>query len=396
MPVPAAVTLTALEQFKAPSKAFPERLFSLDLFRGTTIAAMILVNAQSDEDAAFWPLKHTTWNGWTTADLVFPFFLFIVGVSLVYSFESRLWRGESRRQITLFVLRRGLVLFAAGVLLNGFPNHYHLATWRVEGVLQRIAICYVIGALLTLWYGRRARIAAIVLCLVGYWALLQFVPVPGYGTPGHDIPLLDPNHNLAAWLDRKLFAGHLLEGTSDPEGLLATIPAIATVLFGVFTGEWLRFRSSHSHARATAAWMIAAGIAAIAVGEIISIWLPLNKKLWTSSFAVFTAGFALVFLALCYWLADVLQWRGRWTKPLLVFGMNPIAAYIFSEGVGHAAAWLLGLSNADQQIPGPESYGRLALHFSPALLSLAGSIVFLLFCWLAMWALYRKRIFLKI
>jgi predicted acyltransferase len=194
------------------------RLQSLDLFRGATIAAMILVNDNGDERAAYWPLKHSAWNGWTPTDLVFPFFVFIVGVSMVFSFASRLKRGESRSHLMLHALWRAAILFVLGVFLNGFPNRYHASTIRIEGVLQRIALCYLIAAVLVLWTGARGRWVAIGICLVGYWVLMRFVPVPGFGVPTHDIPLLDHDRNLAAWLDRKVFPGHLYEGAPDPEG----------------------------------------------------------------------------------------------------------------------------------------------------------------------------------
>ena len=275
---------------------------ALDVFRGATIAGMILVNNPGDEQTAYWPLKHANWNGWTPTDLVFPFFLFIVGVSLAFSFSSRLRRGETRAQLLSHVLRRGLILFALGVFLNGFPDQYHPGTWRFYGVLQRIAICYVVSAILVLWSDRRGWIVTIVTCLVGYWLLMRFVPVPGFGVPTHDIPLLDPDRNLAAWLDRTIPFGHLYEGTRDPEGVLSTIPAIATSLLGVLTGEWLR---SERSARTKAVGLAVFGAAGLAVGKFFDIWFPINKKLWTSSFVIFTAGMALVCLAVCYWVLDV-------------------------------------------------------------------------------------------
>src|ERR1039458_4551620 len=165
---------------KAPETS--ARLVSLDVFRGATIAAMILVNNPGNT-ASYWPLKHAQWNGWTPTDLVFPFFLFIVGVVMTFSFSSRLKRGESRRELLGHVLWRGLALFALGVFLNGFPNQYHLASWRVYGVLQRIAICYVVSAILALWADWRGWIITILSCLVGYWILMRFVPVPGFGVP---------------------------------------------------------------------------------------------------------------------------------------------------------------------------------------------------------------------
>ena len=196
---------------------------------------MILVN-DPGSTAAYEPLKHARWNGWTPTDLIFPFFLFIVGVSLVFSFESRLRRGDSRGALVLHTLRRSATIFAIGLLLNGLP-HFHLATWRIPGVLQRIAVAYLGAALITLYARTKARILWIAVLLLGYWALMRFVPVPGYGIPTHNIPLLHPNANLAAYLDRKLMFGHLWEGTRDPEGVLSTLPAIATALCGVLTGE---------------------------------------------------------------------------------------------------------------------------------------------------------------
>jgi predicted acyltransferase len=367
----------------------PERLLSLDLFRGVIIGGMILVNAQTDPEAAYWPLKHAEWNGWTPADLIFPSFLFIVGVSLVFSFESRLGRGQSRHQIMGFALRRSVVLFVLGLVLNAVPGHFHLETLRIPGVLQRIAICYLVASFLTLWSDWRARIATVVVCLAGYWALMCFVPIPGHGLPGQDIPLLHPDHNLASWLDRKLLWGHLFEPTRDPEGLLSTVPAIATALLGVLTGEWLR---TSRDARAKAAWMAVIGVCALMAGQILHIWFPINKKLWTSSFVIFTAGFSLVFLAVCYWALEIRKWRGRWKEPLLVFGMNPIAAYVFAGAAGTAAAWALGLTDRAESVLSD----LLSLNGDPAMMSLICSLIFVLVCWAAMWVLYRKRIFLKI
>jgi len=364
----------------------PERLQSLDFFRGLTIALMIAVNNNGDWSAAYWPLKHSDWNGWTPTDLVFPFFVFIVGVSMVYSFRARLARGESRGSIFLHAARRAAILFAIGVfIINSFPNHYDLHHIRIEGVLQRIAACYLISAIFVLWSDVRGQIIAAAACLIGYWLLMRYVPVPGYGVPTHDIPLLDPDRNLAAWLDRKLLMGHLYEGTRDPEGVLSTIPAIGSSLIGVLTGEWLRTKRS---AISKAAWMLICGVIGLGAGEFFNIWFPINKKLWTSSFVLFTAGFALVVLALCYWILDVRKLRGPWTMPVLVFGMNAIAAYVFSE----VLASLLG----------PVQEGIYRHVFTTpgaapsALASLAYSITFVLVCWIFAFVLYRKRIFLKI
>jgi predicted acyltransferase len=367
------------------------RLMSLDLFRGATIAAMILVNNPGDERTTYAPLRHAAWNGWTPTDLVFPFFLFIVGVAMAYSFSSRSKRGEPRQKLLGHILWRGLVLFALGLFLNGFPNHYQLDSWRVYGVLQRIAICYVIVGALALYTTKRAWIAVTVACLVGYWIIMRYIPVPGFGVPTHDIPLLDPDRNLAAWLDRKLLVGHLYDGTRDPEGVISTIPAIATCLLGLLTGDWLRSaRSDRSKLLA----IFSFGAAGILAGEIWNLWFPINKNLWTSSFVLFTAGAALIGLSLCYWILDVQHWRGRWTKFFLVFGMNAIAAYVFAEIIAH---WIDRMSvqagMSWQEVIFQQLFGSLP---TPYLASLLYAITFVLMCWLPMWALYRKRIFLKI
>ncbi len=374
-----------------------ERLQSLDFFRGITIAAMILVNDPGDYEASHWPLRHANWNGWTPTDLVFPFFVFIVGVAMVFSFASRLERGHSRWQLMKHVLRRGAILIALGVFLNGFPNHFNPHSLRIEGVLQRIALCYVISSVFYLWMGVRGRIATIFTCLVGYWIVMRYVHVPGFGVPTRDIPLLDPDRNLVAWLDRKLFAGHLYEGTRDPEGLLSTVPAIATALFGVLTGEWLRSKQS---LRRKALWMLISGVIGVLAGEVFNIWFPINKKLWTSSYVLLTAGLALIFLAFCYWLLDVRKARGSWTTPVIVFGTNAIAAYVFSEALAAGLNTLTihlaeGGTASIQEVIYNTVFSSAASPPS-GFASLLYSIFFVLVCWVPVWLLYRKRIFLKV
>ena len=376
----------------APSST---RLMSLDLFRGVTIAAMILVNDSGDWHAVYRPLRHSNWNGWTPTDLVFPFFLFIVGVAMAFSFRSRLQRGNSRASLFRHVLWRGIALFAMGVFLNGFPTHYDPAHLRIYGVLQRIAICYVLTALLELWGNWRTQLLMMLACIAGYWVLMRFVPVPGYGIPTHNIPLLDPDRNLVAWLDRKLLMGHLYEGTRDPEGLLSTIPALATCLAGLLTGKWLRTARS---AGSKAIGMATMGAIAVIVGRTWHLWFPINKKLWTSSYVLFTAGLALFCLALCYWIVDVKQHRGSWTKPILVFGKNAIAAYFLSEAL---AAALFAIHFSTSASPFTTAHEYLYSHVfapvaSPVNASLLYALVYVGICWLVMAVLYRRGIFLKI
>ena len=390
MPSTTPIAAGQKPSFSRPSPRPSSRLVSLDVFRGATIAAMILVNNPGDERTTYWPLRHAQWNGWTPTDLIFPFFLFIVGVSMAYSFRARLERGQSRARLLRHVVGRGLTLFFLGLLLNGFPNHYQLGSWRVYGVLQRIAVCYVVSAMLALLTKRRVWIATVLGCLAGYWILMRYVPVPEFGIPTHTIPLLDPNRNLAAWLDRKLLAGHLYDGTRDPEGVLSTIPALATSLLGLLTGDGLQ---SNSPPKRKAGRMALFGIAGLALGKFLDLWFPINKNLWTSSFVIFTAGMALVALALCYWLVDVVEYRGRVTKFFQVFGLNPIAAYVFAEAIAH---WIDRMPSGDMTMQESLYQTLFAPLAGPANASLLYAICYVLMCWAAMWLLSRKGIFLKI
>src|ERR1022692_3202184 len=329
-----AATRVAISTEVAKAPETSARLVSLDVFRGATIAAMILVNNPGNT-ASYWPLRHAKWNGWTPTDLIFPFFLFIVGVSLVLSFQSRLRRGDSTRSLVWHTVKRSLTIFALGLLLNGLPS-FQLAAWRIPGVLQRIAIAYFAAAMITLYCKTYARALWIGTLLVGYWMVMRYAPVPGYGVPVRDIPFLDPNANLAAYLDRKLMMGHLYHGTRDPEGLLSNLPAIATTLCGVLTGTWLG--SNYSRARKITG-MIVMGAAALIAGEVWNVWFPINKNLWSSSYVLFTAGCALLCRAFCYWITDIRQYRGWWSTPLLIFGMNAIVAYVLSELLSLPMRW---------------------------------------------------------
>jgi predicted acyltransferase len=372
----AAETVVDRVEQTSPAK---NRLFSLDLFRGITMAAMIVVNNQSSEQA-YWPLRHAEWNGWTPTDLIFPFFLFIVGVSLVFSFQGRLHRGESRRTLILHTIRRSAVLFLIGLLLNGMAS-LQPSTWRIPGVLQRIAIAYCIASVITLYSGTRARVVWIAVLTVGYWAIMRFVPVPGHGVPSVDVPLLHPDFNLAAYLDRKLMLGHMWEKTRDPEGLLSTIPAVATALCGVLTGEWLQTKRTPVK---KVVGLFVAGVLGVIAGDVWGHWFPINKNLWTSSYVLFTAGGALICLALCCWVTDIKLHRGWWTKPFLILGTNAITAYILSQLIGGWFGW-------DHLF----AFKHLAIS-SPALGSLFHSVLILCLCFLPIWWMYRRKIFLKV
>jgi predicted acyltransferase len=389
-------TLPVVE--RSSSVAKPERLLSLDVLRGLTIGFMILVNNNGDEQHAYWALKHASWNGFTPTDLVFPTFLFLVGISTVFSTAARLAKGATKQSILLHTLRRAVVLFLLGLLVNSFPL-FHLHNLRVYGVLQRISICYFIIAVLYLIsssWKNKATIA--IAALVGYWVVMRFVSVPGYGVPTHEVPLLDPDGNLVAWLDRQIFsASHLYEKTRDPEGLLSTLPALATALFGMLTGLWLQTsRSIGEKAKGIAV----AGVSGILLGGLWNYAFPINKKLWTSSYVLFAAGWSLLLLALAIWIVDVRVAgrpevaRRRSFTPLLVFGTNAIAAYVFSE-------LLPGAMSLIHMQPGVNLerwiyYRILGVIANPPMASLIYSLGFVGFCWLAIYMLYRRRIFLKI
>lgn len=376
------------------ARASASRLLSLDIFRGLCVAGMILVDNPGNDDLAYGPIVHTVWNGWTPADFIFPSFMFLVGASMVLSFQTRLQRGESRGAIFLHAVQRTLILILLGLFTNGFPL-FHLAHWRIEGVLQRIALCYLAAAVLVLWTGWRGQLAALAVCLLGYWALLRYAPVPGFGIPGRDIPFMDQSRNMVAWLDRKLFPGRLYDGTRDPEGLISNIPALGTMLIGVLAGHALR---SGRPRRRTLLALSVFGILAVILGLLWNQSFPINKNLWTSSFVLFSAGLSLITLGLFYWVLEIKQWRGWWTMPILVFGMNAIAGFL-----ADALVWGPGYSF---MAPGPAgtpvtwheaAYARLlALGLSPANTSLLYSLGAVLSCWLLLWLLWRKRIFLKI
>lgn len=375
--------------FREPS---PKRLLCIDVLRGLTVAVMILVNNNGDDSHAYRQLNHSPWNGFTLTDLVFPTFLFIMGISMVLSFNNaRKTRTLSKTQQLLGIGRRFVLLFLLGLVVNGFP-FFHVSTLRFYGVLQRIAICYVLAALLQrVSESIGLRIVLLIASLVGYWALLRFVPVPGFGVPSLHFPQLDPNINLVAWLDRQIFPHRLFEGTRDPEGLLSDLPAFATTLLGLLTGSWLR--SIHTHRRKLEG-MLVAGIVLIIAGLLWSDTFPINKRLWTSSYVLFAGGLSLLLLALFFFLLEMRALRGRWQYPFLVFGTNAITAYVFSELLCTTVSIF---PHADAGSLRQMLYFHALIHvISPAFGSLLYSIAFVVVCFLPTLALYRKQIFIKL
>ena len=332
----------------------------------------------------------------TPTDLVFPTFLFLVGISTVFSNASRLAQGATRQSLFVHVLRRSVILYLLGLVVNSFP-YFHLHTMRFYGVLPRIAICYfVVASLYLISPGWRSKAMLAIAALIGYWILMRFVPVPGHGIPGRDIPLLDHDANLAAWLDRQIFsASHLYERTRDPEGLLSTIPALATAILGLLTGIWLRTQRT---VVSKMSGIATAGLTGVLLGGLWNLSFPINKKLWTSSYVLFAGGLSLLLLALCLLIVDrpekSLGRSHRLTTPFLVFGTNAIAAYVFSE----LLASTLGSIHPSPGLNLQQLFYRSIANVipNPALASLLYSIAFVVVCWLFIYVFYRRNIFLKI
>ena len=291
------------------------RMVSVDVFRGLLVVGMVLVTNAGDWNHVYWPLKHADWNGSTPTDMIFPSFLFLAGVSMTFSFAARLARAPSlmqdtaRTQLARHILWRGMLLILIGLFLNGFPL-FDMHNLRIPGVLQRIGLCYLIGGMLYLVTSHRsnasgecefranvpALVAAILSLMVIYWALMRFVPVPGYG-----VGRLDQAGSLSAYIDRSLMGtNHLWFWGGqmwDPEGLLSTLPATANLLVGILAGVWLR--SERTDGRKLIG-LAAAGVLLMLTGVALNPILPINKKIWTPSFMLFSGGFSLLAVALLH------------------------------------------------------------------------------------------------
>jgi predicted acyltransferase len=355
------------------------------VFRGATMAAMVIVNNPGSWDHVYWPLLHAEWHGWTPTDLIFPFFLFIVGVSITLSRRAERW---SR------ILRRTAIIFGLGLLLAGLPR-FDLATWRIPGVLQRIAVCYFCAAsAFRLTAGDRRRQSGTLFALasalaLAYWAIMSAVPAPG-GSAGD----LTPEGNLGAWIDRRLMEGHLWKPRWDPEGLLSTVPAISTALLGVVAGLWLGSTRTPSR---KAAGLLIAGVAGIAVGYAWHPLFPINKNLWTSSFVALTAGAACVALAACYWLIDIKGWR-RWTAPFVILGSNAITLYVLSGVLAELLGWytVRGADGREVTLGTWIFTTVLAPLAAPKSASLAYALANLVLLFVPLAWMYRRRLFLRV
>ena len=386
----------------ATSTTATNRLVSLDAFRGFTIAAMVLVNNPGDWSQLYSQLAHAAWNGWTFTDWIFPFFLFICGVSMTFSLGRRAEAGDDRPQLLRQLFKRAALIFLIGFALNLIPT-FNFATVRIPGVLQRIALCTVLAAPIVVYFNWRQQCLWIVGLLAVYTTLMLFVPVPDMqGRVGAGV--LEPGRDFGAYIDRLLLDGHLWvqSKTWDPEGLVSTLPALCTQLFGVLTGRWLL--SAYSKAEKTV-WMMLAGLACLWVGAIIdSTFMPINKSLWTVSYSIFMSGWALLVFSVFYWLIDAndsptLRERSKHLLlPSTIYGMNALFIFAFSGFV----AKMLGFIKFTQDNGGTLSlkavlYAPLqALPVAPVNASLLFAILFNLAMFLIALFMWKKKWFVKV
>ena len=386
-----------------------KRVLSVDVLRGITIAFMILVNNPGDWDRIYAQLDHSVWNGWTLTDLVFPTFLFLMGASIIFSLQTRIARGDNRVALAGHILRRTLILLLIEIVMSAQPL-FHLSHLRLFGVITRIAICYFFAGMVCLVTRKFIPIATLVtVLLVGYWMLMRFVPVPGFGVPTRDVPILDQVGNLASYIDRGFIAltqrtmhvGRLFRGTSDPEGLLSTLPAIGTVLLGSLTGIVMRDeRYSQTRRRNTLA---IGAVLLILLGELWSLSFPINKNLWTSSFVLFAGGCSMLGLALWYWLVDMrrVQDKSRIANgflwPWMVLGSNAIVILIFSDLFVEALSWIRFVDAGKLTNAWSWTYFHIfAQGASTKNTSLAYGLALVAVSFLPNWLLWRKKIFVKI
>ena len=375
----------------------PVRLLSLDVFRGLTVAAMILVNNPGSWSTIYAPLKHAEWNGCTPTDLIFPFFLFIVGVSISYALGSKK-DNTSQSKLLFTALKRALILFGLGLFLNLFPKVFidpieALSTVRIPGVLQRIAIVFFVTALIFIKTNQKTQIRLFFGILIAYWALMTLVPVPAIGYAN-----LEKETNLGAWLDRTILTeAHLWKSakTWDPEGILSTLPAVATGLFGVLIGTWLRRKDREESVKIS--WIFSIGILAVILGLIWDLCFPINKALWTSSFVLYAGGLATIGLALCYWLIDVQGYK-KGTTPFVVYGVNAITVFFLSGLIPRILSMIMVTmpdgTPVNSRIWMYETF--YTPYFTPINASLAGAVTFILIWLLILWIMFKKDIIVKV
>jgi predicted acyltransferase len=356
-----------------------ERLISLDIFRGITIAAMILVNFPGSWTANYRMLEHAEWVGTTPTDFIFPFFLFIVGISITLSFQKQIERGKTRQQILKKSVVRALKLFGVGLLLRLLPT-LDFSRFELPGVLQRISLVFLACAALYLFTGWRTQLVVGISILIAYWLALMLIPIPGFGGG-----VLEPGKNLANWIDKVVFPPYLINQRGyDSEGILSTIPAIVTGISGLLAGKMLLHQTDR---KKLVQQLVVAGAVLLAVGYLWGVYFPIIKKIWTSSFMLVTAGWAFLVYALLFFLVEIKNWKTG-TFPWIVFGSNAIAIYVLADIF---ETFFIRTGIRDNTVLWMQNYG---LYIKTA--SLIWAIFSVLVCWIAGWILYKKKIFIKL
>lgn len=366
-----------------------KRVFSIDVFRGITIAGMILVNNPGSWNYVYPPLRHAEWHGWTPTDLIFPFFLFIMGVAITLSLSKRKEIGLSESKIIQKIIRRSLILFALGLILHLYPFHnFQLSKLRIPGVLQRISLCYLFSAILFIKMKPRNLAILTGIILIGYYLSMTLIPVPGYGAGN-----LSPEGNLTSYIDRIVFKGtRLWQRTWDPEGILSTFPAIATTILGIFAGLWLKERRKEFE---KFFGMLLIGIILAVSGYLFSFFFPINKNLWTSSYVLFTGGLSYISLSLCFLIFDFYNLK-KIGIPFVIFGVNPIAVY-FLSGIFTKTLIMIKIKSGETLSLYSWIFKNI---FAPVAGNMNGSLLFAIsyvLLWLGIMSIfYRLKILIKI
>lgn len=360
-----------------------DRLLSLDVFRGLTIAAMILVNEPGSWSYVYAPLLHAKWHGCTPTDLIFPFFLFMVGMAISL---GRPKTGEERKSATKKILKRSFYLIIIGLFLNGFP-FFDFNTIRIPGVLQRIGLVFLVVALMYHYLSIKAQAIIGGALLIIYWIMMAFIPVPGIGPASFDV-----NSNFAAWFDRLILMGHMWDITEtwDPEGLFTTIPAIGSAIIGVIAG-YILFK--HEDKKSALLKLFVLANVLICSGLIWDMVFPFNKNLWSSSYVLYTGGIAIHFYAVLYWFLDIKKHKSSLAYPFVVFGSNAITVYSFSMIMEKSlSAITIGENSILQHF-----YNAVCYFISDNYLSsLVYAVCFVLVSYLPVWIMFRKKIFIKV
>jgi len=359
------------------------RLLSLDAFRGYTVAAMVMVNFPGSEEHVFFTLRHTKWNGLSFTDLVAPFFLFIVGVSIALAYTTKLKQNQPKGPLYKKILLRSVKIFLVGMFLNAMPD-FNWSELRYTGTLHRIAIVFLVSAIVflnTSWK-QQAWIAAII--LLGYWMIMLGIPTPGEGNV-----MLLPGNNLAAWIDRQFLPGKMWQGTWDPEGILSTFPSIATCITGMLAGRLLQLPSPGS---LKLNYLFTAGVCSLVAGYFLGLVFPVNENLWTSSFVLVTSGAACLVFGVFYFLADECHYT-NWCLPGVVFGANAITVYVLGDLF---ALVFYSMHISGNTVNGYAVNAMLDAGIMPELASWAYALLYVAILFIPAWILYRKKIFIKL